>query len=218
MQRILSAMMVVFLSLVSSQVEANEIRPWAGPAIELRHGRILTEHKFGSVTDGQSMYFGFDDAATVSGLKVGWRFPLGDRLTFGPMLAYYGEGVSDATSGVYAPEGASVRASYRETRAVTAGFQLGVDVGNGWFAYGEAGYVCQEVVLSGEVSVPTLEMSVSQTGYEVGPYAELGVAKALGPHAYVAGALQGRRYQHAEGMMTADRRDVSLWAGVGLRW
>lgn len=219
MQHILSAVMVVFLSLLSLVAQAEESqRPWAGPAIEFRLGRTLTEHEFSFVDNEQSTSFRFDDAATVSGLKVGWRFPLGNRLTLGPMLAYYGEGVSAAASGVYEPEAVSTSASYHETQAVTAGLQIGVDAGNGWFAYGEVGYVCQEIEMVGQVTVATRQMYENKTGYEVGLYGELGVAKTLSRHTYVAGALQGRRYQHVDGAMTANRSDLSLWLGAGVKW
>ncbi len=210
--------MVVFLSLLPSFATADETRPWAGPVVELRLGRTLTEHEFGYANENQVAVFGFNDAATVSGLKVGWRFPLGDNLTFGPMIAYYGDGVAATASGEYTPEAVSATVSYRETRAATTGLQLGADISKGWYLYGEAGYVGQELELSGQAMVATELLSESETRYLIGTYAELGVAKALGPHTYVAGALQGRRYRHADEGMTADRQDVSFWLGVGLKW
>ncbi len=218
MIKTLATVTVVFLSLLVSAVSADTMRSWAGPMVELRYGGSLIDHRFGLWSEGQARSLDVSDATTMGGIKVGWRFPLGDRLTFGPMLAYYHGGVEASAAGKYLPEAITASLDYRETRAVTAGLQLGVDLGSGWFAYGEVGYVCQEIELTGTVSTLSRQEYHRQTGYPVGRYIEGGLAKSWGEHVYTTLAVQSRQYGHVDESTAVARNETAVFLGFGVRW
>jgi hypothetical protein len=211
---------LVCLAMVAEAEESR--RPWAGPMGELRFGQSVTKHDFGLVTEDGNESFAFGDQVTLTGLKVGWRFPIGNRLTFGPMLAYYGKGLSSSVDGAYLPEQVTGSLSYHETRSVTAGLQFGLDIGRGWFAYGELGYVGQEILVNGTLSVALEQMSIAETGYLVGTYREVGISKEFGKNTYGVLALQervyGDVYSQTDGTFSGSRTERTVFLGVGMQF
>ncbi len=211
------AVIAFFFSLVS--VAQAEDRSLTGPMIELRYVLKSTDHTAAGSNLQNTASASVLQSQSAVGIKLGWRFLLGERVTVGPMLGLYRGGTEFALSREYLPEAVQGRLRYRQDLSATAGLQVGVNLGRGWLGYGEVGVVGERVRLDATFSRGAASVSFSDTGYFFGRYGEIGVAKRLGENFYLNAAYHERFFSiggQATGVIgSASKETKSFLVGVG---
>lgn len=178
MQRILSAMMVVFLSLVSVVSAQAEKSAWQGLHLSYgattqsgNHDFTLSHERWGSYE-----VWAFPVSGSGSALEVGYRWQVGEtRLILGPTISVIQGGLSGVRSWEHAKTGASAQLMYQSEFQATAGLELGYIVNERLLVTAEAGFAASDasLTLSGLYRGYTAESAIE--GYVPGEYVSLGI-------------------------------------------
>lgn len=177
MQRILSAMMVAFLSVLSTAAEAEK-SVWQGVHLSFGTTKQVGDHDFTLSHEkwGAHELWAFPVSGSGFVLETGYRWQVGEsRLTVGPTITVMKGGLSGGRSWQHEKTGASARLAYDSELQATAGLELGYIVNERMLITAEAGFVASDasLTLSGDYGGHTAESSLE--GYVPGEYVSLGL-------------------------------------------
>lgn len=177
MQRILSAMMVVFLLAVSVPAQAEK-SVWQG--LHLSYGATTQtgHHDFTLSHERWGNYevWAFPLSGNGSVLELGYRWQVGgSKITVGPTLSLMQGTLSGGRQWQHAGSGASAHLGYESEIQATAGLELGYIVSERLLLTAEAGYVASDALLTLSGSYQQYGAESSLAGYVPGEYVALGL-------------------------------------------